>query len=139
MAQITYILCSSSSATGLIMKEACCLFIFLNILKILTFDFQPTAVQPLSNQQFLIYSAKKRSKTLHTWDCKRHKNEEGDEASFPRMANPRASCQHSHFLDAGLPRQESLFQACLKNSSVEDVSFALRYHVVEGPRQEASA
>lgn len=59
MAQITYILCSSSSATGLIMKQACYLFIFINVLKILTFHFQPMAMQPLCNQQFLIDFIKK--------------------------------------------------------------------------------
>lgn len=104
MAQIIHILCLSSSATGLIIKETCYLFVFLNFLKILTFDFQPTVMLSLSNQQFLIYSTKERSKTLYTWDFKRHKNEEQDEAIFPRMANPRVSCQHSHFLDASLPR-----------------------------------
>lgn len=66
MAQIAYILCSNSSATASAMKEACDLFVSQNILKISAFDFQPTAMQPLCNQQFLIDSGKKISKTLPT-------------------------------------------------------------------------
>lgn len=63
-------------AAQTITKEAHCLFVFLNILKILTSNFQPAVMQSLPNQQLLIYSTKKGSKTLYSWDCKRHKNEE---------------------------------------------------------------
>lgn len=59
MAQITNIVLQQLS-NCLIMKEACYLFIFIKILKVLTFHFLLMTMQPQCNQQFLIDSIKKK-------------------------------------------------------------------------------